>query len=140
LEVATKRFFRDNPRMDLSKYPEWLEKHINLWQRKQFSDFDYIKNELTKGQSIALLIIILILDIFVSIFFIGNEVTNEGMYDNSFIYDFKHYQFKVVDNTSSFFGELWELIWDGIAAWWIYTLIPILTKIENSYKNIHTWK
>lgn len=58
------------------------------------------------------------------------------MNDNSFIYDFKHYQFKVVDNTSSFFED----IWDGIAAWWIYTLIPILTKIENSYKNIHTWK
>ena len=136
LEVATKRFFRDNPRMDLSKYPEWLEKHINLWQRKQFSDFDYIKNELTKGQSIALLIIILFFDILVSILLIGNDINNEGMYDNSFIYDFKHYQFKVVNNTSSFFED----IWDDIAAWCIYTLIPILTKIENSYKNIHTWK
>jgi hypothetical protein len=140
LEVATKRFFRDNPRMDLSKYPVWLEKHINLWQRKQFSDFDYIKNEMTKGQSIALLIIILILDIFASIFLIGNEVTNEGVYDNSFIYDFKHYQFKVVNNTHSFFSELWELICDSVSVWWKYTLIPTLTKIEYSYKNIHTWK
>ena len=140
LEVATKRFFRDNPRMDLSKYPVWLEKHINLWQRKQFSDFDYIKNEMTKGQSIALLIIILILDIFASIFLIGNEVTNEGVYDNSFIYDFKHYQFKVVNNTHSFFSELWELICDSVTVWWKYSLIPTLTKIEYSYKNIHTWK
>ena len=140
LEVATKRYFREHPRMDLSKYPVWLEKHINLWHRKQFSDFDYIKNEMTKGQSIALLIIILILDIFASIFLIGNEVTNEGVYDNSFIYDFKHYQFKVVNNTHSFFSELWELICDSVSAWWKYTLIPTLTKIEDSYKNIHTWK
>jgi hypothetical protein len=136
LEVATKRYFREHPRMDLSKYPDWLEKHINLWHRKEFKDFDYIKNELTKGQSIGLLIIILVLDILVSILLIGNDISNEDTYDNSFIYDFKHYQFKVVDNTSSFFED----ILDGIAAWWIYTLIPILTKIEYSYKNIHTWK
>ena len=140
LEVATKRYFREHSRMDLSKYPEWLQKNINLWQRKQFSDFDYIKNEMTKGQSIALLIIILILDIFASIFLIGNEVTNEGVYDNSFIYDFKQYQFKVVENTTSFFSELWELICDSVTVWWKYSLIPTLTKIEDSYKNIHTWK
>ena len=136
LEVATKRYFREHPRMDLSQYPSWLHKNINLWKRKQFSDFDYIKNELTKGQSIALLIIILVLDIFVSILFIGNEMTNEDVYDNSFIYDFKHYQFKVVENATSFFGD----IWDCITAWWEYTIIPTLTEIENSYKNIHTWK
>lgn len=140
LEVATKRFFRDNPRMDLSKYPEWLEKHINLWQRKQFSDFDYIKNELTKGQSIALLIIILFFDILISILLIGNDINNEDMYDNSFVYDFKHYQFKVVNNTHSFFSELWELICNSVTVWWKYSLIPTLTKIEDSYKNIHTWK
>ena len=61
LEVATKRYFRDHPKMDLSEYPQWLENHLHLWKRKEFKDFDYIENELTKGQSIALLIIILIL-------------------------------------------------------------------------------
>lgn len=140
LEVATKRYFREHPRMDLSQYPSWLHKNINLWKRKQFSDFDYIKNELTKGQSIALFIIILFFDILVSILLIGNNISNEDMYDDSFIYDFKQYQFKVVNNTHSFFGELWELICDSVTVWWKYSLIPTLTKIEDSYKNIHTWK
>ena len=76
LEVATKRYFRDHPKMDLSEYPQWLENHLHLWKRKEFKDFDYIENELTKGQSIALLIIILILDIFVSILLIGNDINN----------------------------------------------------------------
>ena len=136
LEVATKRYFREHPRMDLSQYPSWLHKNINLWKRKQFSDFDCIKNELTKGQSIALFIIILFFDVLVSILLIGNNINNEDMYDDSFIYDFKQYQFKVVSNTHSFFSD----IWDCITAWWKYSLIPTLTKIENSYKNIHTWK
>ena len=136
LEVATKRYFRNHPKMDLSEYPQWLENHLHLWKRKEFKDFDYIENELTKGQSIALLIIILIFDIFVSILFIGNEATNEGMYDDSFIYDFKHYQFKVVKNTTSLFG----IMCAAIFAWWKYRLIPNLTKVENHYKNIYTWK
>ena len=136
LEVATKRYFRDHPKMDLSEYPQWLENHLHLWKRKEFKDFDYIENELTKGQSVALLIIILVFDIFVSILFIGNEATNEGMYDDSFIYDFKHYQFKVVKNTTSLFG----IMCAAIFAWWKYRLIPNLTKVEKHYKNIYTWK
>ena len=136
LEVATKRYFRDHPKMDLSEYPQWLENHLHLWKRKEFKDFDYIENELTKGQSIALLIIILILDIFVSILLIGNDINNEDMYDDSFIYDFKHYQFKVVKNTTSLFG----IMCAAIFAWWKYRLIPNLTKVENHYKNIYTWK
>lgn len=83
LEIATKRYFREHPHMDLSNYPMWLESHINLWKRKEFKDFDYIENELTKGQSIALFIIIFIMDILMSIFFIGNEETNEGVYDDA---------------------------------------------------------
>jgi hypothetical protein len=83
LEIATKRYFREHPHMDLSNYPMWLESHINLWKRKEFKDFDYIENELTKGQSIALFIIIFILDVLLSIFFVGNEETNEGAYDDA---------------------------------------------------------
>lgn len=136
LEVATKRYFREHPRMDLSKYPQWLENHLHLWKRKEFKDFDYIENELTKGQSIALLIIILFFDILVSILLIGNDISNEDMYDDSFIYDFKHYQFKVVKNTTSLFGVMCAAIF----AWWKYRLIPNLTKVEKHYKNIYTWK
>ena len=83
LEIATKRYFRENPKMNLANYPMWLESHLNLWKRKEFKDFDYIENELTKGQAIALFIIVFILNIVMSLFFIGNEETNEGMYDDA---------------------------------------------------------
>ena len=83
LEIATKRYFRENPKMNLANYPMWLESHLNLWKRKEFKDFDYIENELTKGQAIAFFIIILIMNIVMSVFLIGNEDTNEGMYDDA---------------------------------------------------------
>ena len=83
LEIATKRYFRENPKMNLANYPMWLESHLNLWKRKEFKDFEYIENELTKGQAIALFIIVFILNIVMSLFFIGNEETNEGMYDDA---------------------------------------------------------
>ena len=83
LEIATKRYFREHPKMDLANYPMWLESHLNLWKRKEFKDFDYIENELTKGQAIALFIIVFILNIVMSLFFVGNEETNEGMYDDA---------------------------------------------------------
>jgi hypothetical protein len=83
LEIATKRYFREHPHMDLSNYPTWLESHMNLWKRKQFRDFDYIENELTKGQAIALFIIIFIMDVLLSLFFIGNEETNEGKFNDA---------------------------------------------------------
>jgi hypothetical protein len=119
LEVATKRYFREHPRMDLSKYPKWLESHLHLWKRKEFKDFDYIENELTKGQGIALLIIILIMDIVASIFFIGNEIDNEILYnDNTYasssilfirkrrigLWDWCHI---IIDDFSLLLGGLW---------------------------------
>jgi hypothetical protein len=83
LEIATKRYFRENPKMNLANYPMWLESHLNLWKRKEFKDFEYIENELTKGQAIALFIIVFIVNIVMSLLFIGNEETNEGMYDDA---------------------------------------------------------
>ena len=136
LEVATKRYFREHPRMDLSDYPQWLEKHINLWHRKEFKDFDYIKNEMSKGQSIGLLILILIMDIILSIFLIGNEFTNEESYDDSFMYDFKNYQFKVVRKSSSFFTEIWISIVSGIASFlaWVNKTLTPLSDVFEKYK------
>lgn len=83
LEIATKRYFRENPKMNLANYPMWLESHLNLWKRKEFKDFEYIENELTKGQAIALFIIVFIVNIVMSLLFIGNEETNEGMYNDA---------------------------------------------------------
>lgn len=124
LEVATKRYFREHPRMDLSKYPEWLEANLKLWKRKEFKDFEYIKNEMTKGQSIGLLIIILLTNIGLSLFFIGNEYTNELRYDHSFVYDFKQCQFAVTDCIKD---------WIKTFGWWVNTTLTPLSDIFEKY-------
>ena len=80
LEVATKRYFREHPTLNLMGYCKWLEQNIKLWKRKEFKDFDYIDVEMSDGQTVALFIIILLLDIGMSIFLIGNEYINENIY------------------------------------------------------------
>lgn len=80
LEVATKRYFREHPRMDLSQYPEFLMKNIHLWKRKEFKDFDYIENEPTSGQNTAILIFIIIFDIILALIAIFNEFANREEY------------------------------------------------------------
>lgn len=49
----------------VQKYSAWLQKDIKLWKRKQFSDFDYIKEdvELSEGQMLAILITVLTLNL-----------------------------------------------------------------------------
>lgn len=83
LEVATKRYFREHPNLNLMGYCKWLEKNINLWKRKEFKDFDYIDVEMSDGQTTTLFIIILLLDIGMSIFLIGNDYTNENIYSSN---------------------------------------------------------
>jgi len=83
LEVATKRYFREHNTLDISKYGDWLKNNIKLWKRKQFKDFDYIDVEMTDGQTIALFIIMLLIDIGVSIFIVSNGIVNENIYKSN---------------------------------------------------------
>lgn len=80
LEVATKRYFREHPTLKLMGYCKWLEQNIKLWKRKEFKDFDYIDVEMSDGQTAALFIIILLFDIGLSVFLIGNEYVNKNIY------------------------------------------------------------
>lgn len=125
LEVATKTYFRNNQSLNLIKYGKWLENHLDLWSRKEFKDFDYIKNEPTYGQSIALLIIIIIIDIILSIFLIINEYTENG------------------DRESYIASSILPMLHNcgvSIAIKWEEKVIPALTRIEETYKNTFTWK
>lgn len=76
LEVATKRFFREHPHVAyLGDYAEWLPKHLDLWKRKEFKDFDYIENNLTPNQSIWLVILTIIINIlsYGAVFVVSDE-------------------------------------------------------------------
>ena len=61
LEVKTRSYFIDNPKLDLVKYGTWLNNNIDEnWVRKEFEDFNYIDIELSIGQYIALLFLTIV--------------------------------------------------------------------------------
>lgn len=83
LEVLTRDYFIENPKLDIEKYGEFIEKQIpTQWVRKEFEDFSYIKVGLSKGQYIALVILMIIINIGISIFLVKNEISNENNLDN----------------------------------------------------------
>lgn len=49
----------------VEKYSKWLQQNIKLWKRKQFSDFDYIQDdiELTDRQMLGITITVLVLNL-----------------------------------------------------------------------------
>ena len=78
LEVRTKTYFIQNPKLDIYQYGVWLNKEIDTqWERKNFDDFDYIDIELTIGNYIFILIFVLMFNIGVSIILINNDIKNE---------------------------------------------------------------
>jgi hypothetical protein len=83
LEIATKRYFLENTKMDLKEYAIWLEKNIRLWKRKNFKDFEYLQVELSNNQQLFLFILALIFNICFSVFFVINEIENTNLYDTS---------------------------------------------------------
>jgi hypothetical protein len=76
LEASTKQFFIDNPKLDIGKYSKFLTSHLNEWKRKEFKDFEYISVELTPGQLVWILILIIIYNIAISFWIINNEFEN----------------------------------------------------------------
>ena len=78
LEVKTRSYFIDNPKLDLKKYGTWLNNNIDdNWVRKEFEDFKYIDIELSTGQYIALFFLTIVFNIGVGIAVICNNINYE---------------------------------------------------------------
>ena len=74
LEFMTREYFINNPKLDLKAYGIWLNSRIDdNWERKEFSDFDYISIEVSDEQSIWLFILTVLLNILISLFLINNK-------------------------------------------------------------------
>lgn len=52
LEVAVQGWFLEHPTLDMPALATFLEENIDLWKRKQFSDFKYLGRHLSSGRSI----------------------------------------------------------------------------------------
>ena len=82
LEALTRDYFIQNPKVDIDAYGKWLQNQIpTKWKRKEFSDFEYIHIGLSKGQYIALIIIMILLNIGISVFLVMNDIKNENGYE-----------------------------------------------------------
>lgn len=82
LEALTRDYFIQNPKVDIDAYGKWLQTQIpTKWKRKEFSDFEYIHIGLSKGQYIALVIIMILLNIGISVFLVMNDIQNENGYE-----------------------------------------------------------
>ena len=82
LEVLTRDYFIQNPKVDIDAYGKWLQTQIpTKWKRKEFADFEYIRIGLSRGQYIALIIIMILLNIGISIFLVMNDIKNENSYE-----------------------------------------------------------
>ena len=82
LEVLTRDYFIQNPKVDIDAYGKWLQTQIpTKWKRKEFADFEYIRIGLSRGQYIALIIIMILLNIGISVFLVMNDIKNENSYE-----------------------------------------------------------
>lgn len=67
LELLTRDYFIEHPKLNIQKYGEWLDLRIATnWQRKQFADFEYIKIGLTETQGIWLFILSIVFSVGIS--------------------------------------------------------------------------
>jgi hypothetical protein len=74
LEIMTRKYFINHPKLDLKSYGIWLNSRIDdNWVRKEFSDFDYISIEVSDEQFIWLFVLTVLLNILISLFLINNE-------------------------------------------------------------------
>ena len=77
LEVLTRDYFIQNPKLNIDEYGKWLEKQIpNNWIRKQFEDFDYISINVSNTQEVCLLIMMIVFCVVISIFLVLNDTKN----------------------------------------------------------------
>ena len=75
LEIKTRNYFINNPKLDLVKYGTWLNNNIDEnWVRKEFDDFNYIDIELSTGQYIALFFLTIVFNIGIGAAVIYNNV------------------------------------------------------------------
>lgn len=72
LSISTMEKYRNNEKLNISEYGEWLIQNLNNWKRKEFKDFEYIKVQLTNGEYIALFIIVILINTIISWIIVNN--------------------------------------------------------------------
>ena len=76
LELITEQYFAEKDTLDLIAYTKVIRESLERgdWERKEFSDFNYIRPELSGTQNIVMIIILLLYNIGISIFIVTNDL------------------------------------------------------------------
>ena len=61
METAVESWYIENPALDFPALEQWLRDNMNLWKRKEFSDFKYLGTRLSTGRSILVGILAVLL-------------------------------------------------------------------------------
>ena len=78
LEVMTRNYFINNPKLNLKDYGNWLNNQIdNNWIRKEFEDFNYIEIEMSGLQYAILFVLTVIFNLGVSLCVIYNNISHK---------------------------------------------------------------
>lgn len=77
LEVRTRQFFIENPRVDFHKFSEFIISNLNCWHRKEFKDFDYLSVDISMTTYIIFSIIVILLNV---IFMVDYKRTHSNNY------------------------------------------------------------
>lgn len=84
LELLTRQYFIDNPKVDIEAYGKWLYNMVpGNWVRKEFSDFNYITIGLHNWQYIVLTIVMVLMTVGLSIFLVKNPWSYENRLEST---------------------------------------------------------
>lgn len=70
LDIRCRNFLLEQKQLNLMSLSNWIIKHINLWERRQFSEFKYIQSFLTGDQVIGITWTVIGLNILLIVIFI----------------------------------------------------------------------
>ena len=51
METALESWFLEHRTLDFTALAAWLTENVNLWKRKEFKDFEYLKSKIPAGRS-----------------------------------------------------------------------------------------
>lgn len=76
MELSCESHFNNKDTFSVIEYGDWVISNLNLWKRKEFKDFNYLKVELSLTQYWIIFIISLIYCIGISWYIVHNEFEN----------------------------------------------------------------
>ena len=77
MAINMMNLYRNNEQLDMVNLSNQIIDNLKNWKRKEFSDFKYIKVELTKTQYIVWFILTILVNVVLALYVVNNDYDNE---------------------------------------------------------------